>query len=147
MKLKPFAFIIINTFINTFYDHLFYYQKSLPTSTSNAEFTQRLYSVHAARPKRFQGAIEDPVFRLVLSVCLCTGHFVMVPLTWLHCLTHFSLIISLIYIISKRISKFMMPDKRCKMKIGLYILNKLLGKSSITHSCKFIRSTYPTTCL
>jgi len=41
-------------YFNTFYDHLFYYQRTctLPTLTPNAEFTQRLYSVQAARPRR-----------------------------------------------------------------------------------------------
>ena len=45
---------------NTFYD-LFYYQNALQTPTPNAEFTQRLYSVHAARSQRAHGALEDPI--------------------------------------------------------------------------------------
>jgi len=57
MKLEPFAFIIITT---SFCDHLFYYKNTLPTPTPNAEFTRRLYSVHAARPQRANGALEDP---------------------------------------------------------------------------------------
>jgi len=64
MKLKPFAFIIINTrffiYFNTFYDHLFNYQKTLPMPTPTAEFTQRLYSIHAARPQHAHSALEDP---------------------------------------------------------------------------------------
>jgi len=47
-------------YYNTFYDYLFYYQYALQTSTPNAEFTRRLYSVHAARSQRAHGALEDP---------------------------------------------------------------------------------------
>ena len=43
----------------TFYDYLFYYQNALQTPTLNAEFTRRLYSVHAARSQRAHGALED----------------------------------------------------------------------------------------
>jgi len=32
----------------------------LQKSTPNAEFTRRLYCVHAARPQRAHGALEDP---------------------------------------------------------------------------------------
>jgi len=32
----------------------------LQTPTPNAEFTRCLYSVHAARPQRANGALEDP---------------------------------------------------------------------------------------
>jgi len=39
---------------------LFYYQYALQTPTPNAEFTRRLYSVHAARSQRAHGAVEDP---------------------------------------------------------------------------------------
>jgi len=62
MKLKSFAFIIINTFIyfNTFYYYLFYYKNALQTPTLNAGFTRRFYSVHVARPQRAHGALEDP---------------------------------------------------------------------------------------
>jgi len=49
MKLKPI----------TFYDYLFYYQNVLQTPALNADFTRRLYSVHAARPQRAHGALED----------------------------------------------------------------------------------------
>jgi len=38
----------------------FYYQNALQTPTANAEFTRRLYSVHAARSQRAHGALEDP---------------------------------------------------------------------------------------
>jgi len=37
----------------------FYCQNTLLTSTPNAEFTLRLYSVHAARPQRAHGALEN----------------------------------------------------------------------------------------
>jgi len=47
-------------YFNTFYDHLFYYQNTLPTPTPNTEFTRRLHSVHAARQQRTHGALEDP---------------------------------------------------------------------------------------
>jgi len=62
MKLKSFAFIIINTFIyfNTFYYYLFYYKNALQTPTLNAGFTRRFYSVHVARPQRAHGALEYP---------------------------------------------------------------------------------------
>jgi len=62
MKLKPFAFIIINNFLysNTFYKFLYYYQNALQTPTPNAEFTRRLYSMHAARPQRAHSTLEDP---------------------------------------------------------------------------------------
>jgi len=43
-----------------YYDYLVYGQITLPTPTPNAEFTRRLYSVHAARPQRAHGALEDP---------------------------------------------------------------------------------------
>jgi len=36
------------------------YQNALQTPTPNAEFTRRLYSVHAARSQRFHCALEDP---------------------------------------------------------------------------------------
>jgi len=39
---------------------LFYYQNALQTPTPNAEFTRRLYSVHAAHSKQAHGALEDP---------------------------------------------------------------------------------------
>jgi len=39
---------------------LFYYQNALQTPTPNAQFTRRLYSVHAARSQRAHGALEDP---------------------------------------------------------------------------------------
>jgi len=42
------------------YDYLFYYKNALQTPTPNAEFTRRLYSVHAARSQRAHGALEDP---------------------------------------------------------------------------------------
>ena len=60
MKLEPFAFIIINIYFyfNTFYDY--WYQNALQTPTPNARFTQHLYSVHAARPQRAHGVLEDP---------------------------------------------------------------------------------------
>ena len=32
----------------------------MQSSTPNAGFTRRLYSVHAARPQRAHGAIKDP---------------------------------------------------------------------------------------
>ena len=35
-------------------------QNTLPTPTPNAEFTRRLYNVHAAHPQRAHGALEDP---------------------------------------------------------------------------------------
>jgi len=46
-------------YLNTFYDYLFYYQNALQTPTQIAEFTRRLYSVHAARSQRAHGALED----------------------------------------------------------------------------------------
>ena len=39
---------------------MFYYQNALQTSTPNAEFTRRLYRVHAVRSQRAHGALEDP---------------------------------------------------------------------------------------
>jgi len=39
------------------------YQNALQTPTPNAEFTWRLYSVHAARQQRAHGALEDPTAR------------------------------------------------------------------------------------
>jgi len=39
---------------------LFNYQNALQTPTPNAEFTRRLYSVHAARSQRAHGVLEDP---------------------------------------------------------------------------------------
>jgi len=47
-------------YFNTFYDYLFYVQNTLQTPTPNAEFTRRLYSVHAARSQRAHGVLEDP---------------------------------------------------------------------------------------
>ena len=38
---------------------MFYYQNALQTPTPNAEFTRRLYSVHAARRQRTHGTLED----------------------------------------------------------------------------------------
>ena len=63
MSYRTFEFIIINTkdiYFNTFYDYLFYYQNALQTPILIAEFTRRLYSVHAARSQRAHGALEDP---------------------------------------------------------------------------------------
>jgi len=62
MKLKQFAFIIINTiYFNTFYDHLIYYQNTLPTPTPNAEFTRRLYVAFTRRAHNAANrALEDP---------------------------------------------------------------------------------------
>jgi len=62
MKLKPFAFIIINTLYILIYFMIFCFiiKNTLPTPTPNAEFTRRLDSVHAARPQRAHGALEDP---------------------------------------------------------------------------------------
>jgi len=40
--------------------YMYYYKNALQTPTPNAAFTQRLYSVHAARPQRADGALEDP---------------------------------------------------------------------------------------
>ena len=37
-----------------------YYQNALQTPTLNAGLTRRLYGVHAARPQRTHGALEDP---------------------------------------------------------------------------------------
>jgi len=48
-------------YCNTFYDYLFYYQHALQKPIPNAEFTRRLYSVHAARLQRAHGALEDPI--------------------------------------------------------------------------------------
>jgi len=59
MKFKPFALIVINT-LNILIHYLFYYQYALQTPTRNAEFTRRLYSVHAALSQRAHGALEDP---------------------------------------------------------------------------------------
>jgi len=36
------------------------FQNALQTPTPNAEFTRRLYSVHAARSQRAHSALEDP---------------------------------------------------------------------------------------
>ena len=47
-------------YFNTFYDYLYYYPNALQTPIPNAEFTRRLYSVHAARSQRAHGALEDP---------------------------------------------------------------------------------------
>jgi len=38
----------------------FIFKMQLQTPTPNAEFTRRLYSVHAARSQRAHGALEDP---------------------------------------------------------------------------------------
>jgi len=38
---------------------LYYYQNALQTPLQNTEFTQRLHSVHAARPQRDHGTEED----------------------------------------------------------------------------------------
>jgi len=59
MKLKPFAFIIINTFYIIIQFWIFFYKYALQTATPNAEFTRRLYIVHAARSQRAHGALED----------------------------------------------------------------------------------------
>ena len=40
--------------------YLYFYKNAMQTPTPNAGFTRRLYSVHAARPQRAQGALEDP---------------------------------------------------------------------------------------
>jgi len=45
--------------LNTFYDYLHYYQNALQTPSPNTGFTMRLYRVHAARPQRAHGALED----------------------------------------------------------------------------------------
>jgi len=45
---------------NKFYYYLYYYQNALQTPTQHADFTRRLYSVHAARPQRAHDALEDP---------------------------------------------------------------------------------------
>ena len=45
--------------MHAFYDYLYYYQNALQKATQIA-FTRRLYSVHAARPQRAHGALEDP---------------------------------------------------------------------------------------
>jgi len=42
------------------YDYLHYYQNALQTPTLNAGLTRRYYGVHAARPQRTHGALEDP---------------------------------------------------------------------------------------
>ena len=39
---------------------MFYYQNTLLMPTSNAELTRRLYSVHAVRPQRAHGALDEP---------------------------------------------------------------------------------------
>jgi len=39
---------------------LFYYQNAMQMPPPNAEFTLRLYSVHAARSQPAHGALEDP---------------------------------------------------------------------------------------
>jgi len=75
MKLKPFAFFIINTLYILKHFMSILYQNTLPTPTSNAEFTRRLYSVHMASP-RAHGALEDPTalpqrYHFVLSNTLC----------------------------------------------------------------------------
>jgi len=81
MKLKSFVLNYNKYFIyfNTFYDHLFYNQNTLQTPTSIAEITRRLYSVHAVRPQRTHGALEDPtacysVSYIVLSNTLHAQH-------------------------------------------------------------------------
>ena len=40
--------------------YLFYYQIALQTPILIAEFTRRLYRVHAARSQHAHGALEDP---------------------------------------------------------------------------------------
>jgi len=50
-------FYILIYFMITLY--LYYYKNALQTPTLNAAFTQRLYSVHAARPQRAHGAVKD----------------------------------------------------------------------------------------
>jgi len=47
---------------------LFYYQNALQTPTLIAELTKRLYSVHAARSQRANGALEDPTALLQRAV-------------------------------------------------------------------------------
>ena len=62
INLKPFAVIIINTlYISIHFMIIFFIIKMhLQTLTPNAEFTRRLYSVHAARSQRAHGALGDP---------------------------------------------------------------------------------------
>jgi len=42
------------------FDNLYYYQNALQTPTKKTGFTRPLHSVHAARPQRAHGAVEDP---------------------------------------------------------------------------------------
>jgi len=39
---------------------IYYYKYALQTPTPSAELTRRLYSVHATRSQRANGALEDP---------------------------------------------------------------------------------------
>jgi len=55
-------------YFNTFYEYLFYYQNALQTPTPDAEFTRRFDMVHAARPQRAHGALEDPTALPQLAV-------------------------------------------------------------------------------
>ena len=53
-------------------------QNALQTPTPNTGFTQRLYSVHAARTQRAHGALEDPTACLKQTpprgvLCDCTA--------------------------------------------------------------------------
>jgi len=76
----PFAFIIINIF-NTFKYYLYYYQNALQTPPQNTEITQRLHSVHAARPQRAHGAVEErphstlsnTLCKRQAAACFCTS--------------------------------------------------------------------------
>jgi len=46
--------------LNGFYDYLYFYVNALQSASPNPGFTRRLYSVHATRPQRAYGALEDP---------------------------------------------------------------------------------------
>jgi len=59
MKLKQFAFIIINTllYFNTFHDFLVYYQYALQTPTQNAEFTRGVFTACTRRAHNAPAAL------------------------------------------------------------------------------------------
>jgi len=68
------------------------------------------------------------MFRAVLSICVCTGRFVMMPvnLTCLHCLRHnnvFSLNISLIYEFKLRMRKTIVGHIRPYFQKGRLVIN------------------------
>jgi len=94
------------TFLDIIYMYIFLYHKKLlflhTTYNGVMENIQIIcYKTYTKLLHVVLGVLLFCAFCTVLSVCFCTGHFVMVPLnlTYLHCLKHFFLNISSIYCI------------------------------------------------